>query len=413
MAEQATKAAAPAVRTKTRVLSVDVARGVALFSMLAANIYDVVDDNGDPTLAGMTVTGRSATMFAMVAGISLAFITGGQNPVHGDARRATRVGLAVRALVISAIGLALGYGSADINVILPYYGLYFLLAIPLIGLRPRTLVGIAGGLVVVGPLMILGASSLGLEPVSDNSLTFTDLVTHPLGFVLELFVTGGYPAVIYLSYICTGLAIGRLDLSSTRVATWLLGAGSLLAALAWYTSSALLFNFGGLQHLVAVHGPDGNPPSVVRNEIVWDADTMPSWWWLAVRSHHSGTPFDAVQTLGVAVAVLGAVLLVTKLRVARRLLWPVAVAGSMTLTIYSAHALVLGWGVLDDNDTALYVLTVAGALVFAVVWRRLVGQGPLERIVAMAAGRARRAATTRQAKRDAGRIERSRSIELR
>jgi uncharacterized membrane protein YeiB len=400
MGDRATKVSAPPTQTKARVLGVDIARGVALFAMLAANIYDdVLDDNGNPTLAGMTVTGRSATMFAMVAGISLAFITGGRHPVHGDARRITRVGLAVRALMIAAIGLAIGYGSADVNVILPYYGLYFLLAIPLIGLRPRTLVAIAGGLVVVGPLTILGAASLGLEPVTDDSLTFTDLVTHPLGVVLDLFVTGGYPAVIYMIYICVGLAIGRLDLSSTRVAGWLLGGGLLTAVVAWFASSALLFNFGGLQHLVAVVGTDGDPVTVVRNEILWDADTTPSWWWLAVRSHHSGTPFDAVHTLGVAVAVLGLVLLVTKLRPARRLLWPVAVAGSMTLTIYSAHALVLGSGVLDDNDGALYALTVAGALVFAVVWRRLVGQGPLERIVSTAASHARHAATTRHVRR--------------
>jgi uncharacterized membrane protein YeiB len=396
MGDQATKvAAAPGTPTRERVLSVDIARGIALFSMLAANIYDVLDTNGNPTVAGMTVVGRSATMFAMVAGISVAFITGGRNPVQGDARRATRVGLGVRALMIGSIGLALGYGSGDLDVILPYYGLYFLLAIPLIGLRPRTLVCIAGGLVVVGPLMILGAASRGWEPLSGNSLTFTDLVTHPLDFVVELFVTGSYPAVIYMIYICAGLAIGRLDLSSSRVAARLLGGGLLLAAVAWFTSSALLFNFGGLQHLIAVDGADG-PPATVRNEIIWDADTMPSWWWLAVRSHHSGTPFDALQTLGVAVAVLGVLLLVSKIRVVRRVLWPVAVAGSMTLTIYSAHALVLGSGVLDDNDSALYALTVAGALVFAVVWRRLVGQGPLERIVSATAGRARRAAMTRQ-----------------
>lgn len=402
MSDQATKVAAPATLTKARVLGVDAARGVALFAMLAANIYDdVLDDNGNPTLAGMTVTGRSATMFAMVAGISLAFITGGRHPVHGDARRTTRVGLAARALMIAAIGLAIGYGSADINVILPYYGLYFLLAIPLIGLRPRTLVAIAGGLVVVGPLIILGAASLGLDSVTDDSLTFTDLVTHPLGVVLDLFVTGGYPAVIYMIYICVGLAIGRLDLSSPRVAGWLLGGGLITAVVAWFASSALLFNFGGLRHLIAVHGLDGDPAWVVRNEILWDTDTMSSWWWLATRSHHSGTPFDAVHTLGVAVAVLGAVLLVTRLRLARRLLWPVAVAGSMTLTIYSAHALVLGWGVLEDNDGALYALTVAGALAFAVVWRRLVGQGPLERIVSTAASRARRAASTRQVMRNA------------
>ncbi len=401
MGEQATRAAAPATPTKARILGVDVARGVALFSMLAANIYNVFDDNGNPSLAVQTVTGRSATLFVMVAGISVAFITGGQHPVQGDARRATRVGLAVRALAIGSIGLALGYGSGDLEVILPYYGLYFLLAIPLIGLRPRTLAWIAGGLVVVGPLILLGATSLGLDSLPDNSLTFTDLVTHPLGFLLELFVTGGFPAVIYMIYICAGLAIGRLDLSSTRVAAWLLGGGLLMAVVAWFASSALLFDFGGLQHLIAVNGPDPGGPATVHNEVLWDADRLPSWWWLAVRSHHSGTPFDAVHTLGVAMAVLGAVLLVTKLRLARRLLWPVAVAGAMTLTIYSAHALVLGTGVLNDYDNALYGLTVAGALVFAVVWRLLVGQGPLERIVSTVAGRARGAAMSWQVKRNA------------
>jgi uncharacterized membrane protein YeiB len=379
---------------KERFLGVDVARGVALFSMLAANIYDTTlgaVDGGRPTLAGMTVTGRSATLFVMVAGISLAFLTGGRHPVQGRNRRAAAVGLAVRALLIGAIGLALGSASPDLIVILPYYGLFFLLAIPFVGLRPRTLACIAGGLVVVGPLLLLGATRLGLKPVVDGSLTFGDAVTDPIGFILQHFVTGYFPAVVYMAYIFAGLAIGRLDLSSTKVATRLLVGGLVLAATAWVTSSLILFDLGGLQHLIAVAGTDSNP-ATVTNEILWDAQRMPSWWWLAVRSHHAGTPVDMLHTLGTAMAVLGGVLLITKLRVARRLLWPVGVAGAMTLTIYSAHVLVLGSGVLTDNPLALYAASVAAALVFAVLWRRFAGQGPLERLVSIAAGRARRAA---------------------
>lgn len=391
MGEPATITASPATTAKKRFLGVDVARGVALLAMLAANIYDVVDDKGNPTLAGMTVTGRSATMFVMVAGISLAFITGGRNPVRGHLRWATSVGLVVRAVLIAVIGLSVAYGSPDLEVILANYGLFFLLAIPLIGLRPRTLAGIAGGLVVVGPLIILGATVLGLQPVNDDGPTFTDAVTHPLGFLLQLLVTGGFPAVVYMVYLIAGLAIGRLDLSSTRVATWLFGGGLALAVAAWFASSLLLFNLGGLRHLMALADPGANP-AAVRNDILWNADRMPSWWWLAVRSHHSCTPFDALHTLGVAMAVLGGLLLLTKLRLARRLLWPVGVAGAMTLTIYSTHALVLGSGLFADNPDLLYAVTVAGALVFAVVWRRLVGQGPLERIVSTVSGRVRRAA---------------------
>jgi hypothetical protein len=53
---------------KARFVGVDVARGIALISMLAANNFAVLNDNGTPTLAAMTVTGRSATLFVMVAG---------------------------------------------------------------------------------------------------------------------------------------------------------------------------------------------------------------------------------------------------------------------------------------------------------------------------------------------------------
>ena len=389
------QAGAPA---KARFLGVDVTRGIALFAMLAANTFSVLNDNGTPTFAVKTVTGRSATLFVMVAGISLAFITGGRHPVQGRARRATAAGIAVRALLIGAIGLALGYFAGDLDIILPVYALLFLLAIPLIGLRPRTLACIAGVLVVVAPLVLLGSFKLGLQPAFNSNPTFSAPFTHPVGFVLQLLVTGPFPAVVYMIYICAGLAIGRLDLSSTKVAAWLLGGGLVMALTAWVTSTAILFHLGGLQHLRAAADPGLNP-AAVTNQIVWSPNHVASWWWLALRAHHTGTPVDILHTLGSAMAVLGAVLLVTRLRAARRLLWPVAVAGTMTLTIYSAHALVLNadWAPLSDNDLAAYVEQVAVALVFAMVWYRFMGQGPLERMVAMASGRARRAVMARPA----------------
>lgn len=392
---------------KARFVGVDVARGIALISMLATNVFVVLNDDGTPTLTGMTVTGRAATLFVMVAGISLAFITGGRHPVQGRARRAAAASIAVRALLIGAIGLALGYTvPADMGMILPYYGLFFLLAIPLIGLRPRTLAWIAGVLVVVGPLILLGASSLGLDATWDapSYPTFSAPFTQPIDFVLQLLVTGEFPAVVYMIYICAGLAIGRLNLSSTKVAVRLLVGGLVMAFTAWFTSSVILFHLGGLQHLQAAAADDGTPLQVT-NVIVWDPENqVASWWWLAIRAHHTGTPIDALHTLGSAIAVLGAVLLVTKLRAARRLLWPVGVAGTMTLTIYSASALVMASGLLSDNLGLLYWVEVAGAIIFAVVWHRFMGQGPLERMVAMGAGRARLAVMARPPRRRANTV---------
>lgn len=385
-------AAGPA---KARVLGVDVTRGVALISMIAAHIFGVMSDDGRPTLAVMTVVGRSATLFVMVAGISLAFLTGGRRPLQGDARRAAAAGIAVRALLIGVIGLALGYVTDDLWVILPYYGLFFLLAIPLISLRPLALAGIAAALTVVGPLIEMAENGLDLPTPFIPNPTLTSPFVDPIGFIVEMFVSGGYPAGVYMAYICVGMAIGRLDLSSTKVAARLLGGGLALAVTAWVTSSVLLFRLGGLQHLQAAAEGETDPARI-RDKILWDPEQVQSWWWLALRGHHSGTPIDMLHTVGVAVAVVGAALLVTKHPAARRLLWPLGVVGSMTLTVYSAHAAALNLGdLLDVGHLAFYLLQITAAVIFAIVWHRLRGQGPLERLVAKPASLARRAVTAR------------------
>jgi uncharacterized membrane protein YeiB len=386
--------APPAGRpAKARVFGVDVTRGIALIGMLAANTFDVLNDAGKPTLAVMTVIGRSATLFVMVAGISLAFLSGGRHPVRGNARRTAAAGIATRAMLIGILGLALGHAAEDLAVILAYYGLLFLLAIPLLGLRPRALAGIAGALTVVGPLVLLTSFRIGLEPAFDSNPTLTAPFTDPIGFILQILITGAYPVIVYLAYICAGLAIGRLDLSSAKVAAWLLGGGLALAVTAWVTSSALLFRLGGLRSLQEAAG-DETSPANVTDKILWDPDQVESWWWLALRGHHSGTPIDMLHTLGSAMAILGAALLVTKLPAARRLLRPVGVAGSMTLTIYSVHALVLNLDLVDD-DRVFYLVQIAVAVAFAALWHRFRGQGPLERLVAEAAGRVRRAVAAR------------------
>jgi uncharacterized membrane protein YeiB len=382
---------------KTRIMAVDVTRGIALLGMLAANVFDVLNSNGTPTIAAMTATGRSATLFAMVAGISLALITGGRHPVQGPGRRAAEAGIAVRALLIGTIGLALGYvdvASGNVNVILAYYGLFFLLAIPLLGLRPRTLAWIAGVLVVVAPLLQLEAYRLGLRQTFGTDPTLSSPFINPGGLLMDLFVTGAYPAVVYIIYICAGLAIGRLDLSSTKVAVRLLIGGTALAAAAWEASWVLLFPLGGVKHLQAAADP-GTPPSQITNQIVWDPNQVSSWWWLAIRAHHTGTAFDAMHTLGVAMAILGAAILVTRFRVARRLLWPVGIAGAMTLTIYSAQTVALNTPLQNANEYVQFGVLVAGTFAFAIIWHRLVGQGPLERIVAIGSGRTRSAVLAR------------------
>lgn len=383
------------VRSRARVPGVDVARGLALLGMMAVHVFDRLSDDGTPTTATIIAAGRSAATFALLAGLSVAFMSGGRHGVQGRSRTATAAGLAVRALLIGAIGLLLGFVSSDVGVILPYYAVLFLLAIPLLTVRPRVLIGISVALIALGPILLLGTSRMGYELGGGGDPTPVTLVTDPVRVLFQLFVTGEYPVVLYLAYLCVGLAIGRLDLSAPRVARWLLGGGVALAIASQVVSRVLLYPLGGLASLMAPDGSAG-PPTQSATELLWDAKWGTSWWFLALTSPHSRTQLDMVHTLGSAMAVLGAFLLLTRIPAVRRLLAPLATAGAMTLTLYSAHIVVIGSGVLDvgmteDNPMAQYLVQVVAALVFAVLWRRRHAQGPLERLVGTPASRIRRA----------------------
>ena len=374
---------AEALPATPRVTGVDLARGLALFGMMAKHIFDDSTDTG-PTATGLIASGRSAATFALVAGISVAFLSGGPRILHGRPRRAAAAALAVRAVAIGTIGLLLGYAGSGIELILASYAVCFLCSIPLIGLRPRVLAALAVAFAAVGPVLLLGAARLNLPTSGTAEPTFTTLLTDPVGLLFQLFLTGDYPVVVYMAYLCTGLAIGRLDLTSRRLALWLLGGGIAMTVTATAVSDLLLYPLGGLARLVALTGEDAVT-------LLWDPEQQSSWWYLALASPHGHTQLDLVHSTGSAMAVLGASLLVTRIAAVDRVLRPVQAAGSMTLTLYSAHILVLAAGLLEDDELLQYLALVIGSMVFAILWRHWRTQGPLETLVGRAAGRVRRA----------------------
>jgi len=381
---------------KSRIIGIDVARGFALAGMLAVHVFYTFNSDGSPSIATQFASGRAAAMFAMMAGVGLALVTGGRHPVKGSARVAASAGLTVRALLICLIGLMLGYATAagglDVYVILPYYAVMFLLAIPLLGLGPRVLAGIAVVLAVSADALINVTIGTVANPSVGIDATLGDAGRHPVGLLILLLFGGAYPAVLWLAYICAGLALGRLDLSSKRVAVWLLGGGATLAATAWLTSSVLLFHLGGLQRI-----RQAAPAGIgwTDSRLLWEPfGDFQTWWWYAGRAPHSGTPLDMLHTLGVALAVFGAALLVTRRPIAARLLRPLAAAGSMILTLYCAHILVLATGVMQKHLYTQYTVILIAMVAFAVIWRRTHTRGPLEALIAGASTWTRRVAAS-------------------
>lgn len=379
-----------------RLVGVDATRGLALLGMMAVHSLLAYDENGEETFSFALAAGRSAATFAVLAGVGIAFMTR-RRRVEFAKWPATAASLAARAGVIGVLGLLLGGTDAGLaTVIFAYYALLFVLAIPAVLLPTRALVVL--GAVIALAVPVLGQLLRpGLPAPAGGNVTLSQLLSDPLGLLVQLTFTGLYPALPWMAYACIGIAVGRLQLSSHRVAVRLLAVGSALAVGAWLLSSVLLDQLGGRAELDAAAAAAGLSSTDVDEILIWGGDgTTPTstWWWLATVAPHTTTPLDLAHTIGVAVGLLGGMLLLA--RRAGELLAPLAAAGSMTLTLYTAHVLFLNSPLNVLEPTGSYLLQVVGALWFAAVWRRAVGRGPLEDLAAEAASRARGAVQRRR-----------------
>ena len=110
---------------------------------------------------------------------------------------------------------------------------------------------------------------------------------------------------------------------------------------------------------------------------------------LAVLAPNSATPFDLL-TIGVSSAVVGACLMLAD--AAPRLLAPLATVGSMTLTLYGVHVLLLSapvmW-VLGSTAAFVVKMVILFGFGFALLWSRRFVRGPLEQLLASATHQAR------------------------
>jgi uncharacterized membrane protein len=378
----AAAAPAPAARGDRRIVGIDLARGIALLGMAATHMLMVTDDEGYLTPVGLVFAGRSSALFALLAGVSLAVVSGGTAPRRGRDRARVSTSIAIRAVLIGLLGLVLVEAGAPVAVILTYYAVLFVLALPFLGLHAGPLALLAGAWAVLAPL-VSHLVRPEFPPGPGEQVGLEVLLTDPGTAVVRLLLTGYYPVLVWLAYVLAGLAVGRSDLRERATALRLLIGGLALAATAWIVSTVLL-----AAGPARVLDPDGTAGLDGWGAAWWLQNgeaygTVPTgdWRWLLVAAAHTGTPFDLLHTIGTSLAVLGACLLITRSDLVRRLARPVAAVGSMTLTLYTVHVLLLVSEVGTWGEPAYYWAQVVGALVVAPLWLWRFRRGPLEQLV--------------------------------
>jgi len=381
---------APGRQQAGRLRGIDAARGLALLGMMATHLLPTFEQNASltPTWIGLTFSGRAAALFAVLAGVGLALSTGKDRPLEGAELSAARRGVALRALVIAAVGLSLGGLDVNVAIILVHYAVLFLCVLPFLGLGVKRLCAWAAGWILASPVMayLLRPWLLAPEPPFrlGHNPNWEDLGT-PSRLLGDLFLTGYYPVLQWLSYLLVGLAIGRLVLTKALIPVLLLVGGTIVAIAAKAVGTTALWDWGGLAALEEAINSPGYPLGSVLQVNLAGLPQEGSWWWLASAAPHSGTTLDLLHTSAVAAAVIGAFLLLGRLAewVDLDLLLPLRGAGAMTLTLYTVHVWVVSGFYLKPlpagwTEDGMYFAHAAVAVLVGMLFAVLRWRGPLE-----------------------------------
>lgn len=328
-----------------RLQGVDLARGLAVLGMFAAHLLALPPlDARDPSTWIDLANGRSSILFAVLAGVSIALISGGPEPLSGGARRLVRGRIAVRAGLLWLFGIGLILTGVPVYVILPAYAVLFLLALPLVQLRAGALWAIAGVLAVAMPWV---------QPI----LNGIPLWHSPAGESLALVLGWHYPFPVWAAFLVAGMAAARSDLRQAGTQSALLLGGAAAALLA--TAADATFPAADDGYFAAVWTPEA----------------------------HSGGLLEVIGSGGFALATIGACLLLCRTPVSWLVL-PLRAVGSMPLTAYVGQ--LVGWAVValivlgDTTQLGPFralepfwpftIITIAACT----AWALLLGRGPLE-----------------------------------
>ena len=362
----ATESAAPESssdrRRPTRVLTLDVLRGVAILCMLIAHGVPFLWPTGVTRPLEVVlgaVNAVASPLFGLAMGAAAALVWARPAVVGRWPRRVlTDIG---RGVMLFATGMLLVELNTWVAIVLHVLGVLLVIGIPIAavagagmrrGATGRTLLWVLGGVTLI--VFALAPWITGVVAPAEDRLA--NGTTGGLAEIWAAFIAGySYRAVSLLPFFALGALIA---------ATGLLDRPRRLALVALPASAVLVLAY------VLVRGS-------------WDIGL-------------SGDPVDQLFDLTLVVTALAVVAAGVGAQPGRAVWQVLADLGAIALSVYAVQLVVLrplmdwqGWVTSALLGWASLTLLVVVPSALMIWWRRALGPGPLERVVALVTGKGR------------------------
>lgn len=359
---------APGARTRSRLLSFDLARSFAIVMMVLINFQLMLalrPADGDGALSGAlrwivhVPSGRASSLFVVLAGTGISLLT--REARHATGRGRWRIrGLATRILLLrSAFLLVAGlllYQVWWIDI-LHFYACYLLIAALVLWWIPDVLL-VLGYLAVV-----IAASAIHLLdlPLPDLPLLSVQ------GFAIDVLLDGVHPVIPWIAFVIYGLWLGRRDLSQPALRRRI----ALVAGAIFVTAELGALLLTTLLLCVPMFAPLA--PHLDLLGTGWSPDPL-----YVISASCTATLF----------IVLAHELMDLPNVAAHRITRAFIAAGQLALSIYVTHAVLgvhlprvlFGWrqALPVEAVTAYWFGFCLLVVIGAAVWRRFLARGPLE-----------------------------------
>jgi uncharacterized membrane protein YeiB len=365
------------VNSSSRIESLDVARAIALFGVVAMNFHaylngaqsmyptqpSVWDRLFNPLTGPLTT--RFAATFVLIAGIGVSLFTQRARVSYNRADiQHARIVLLRRGTLLYVLGYFVQWIWP--GTILFYYGAYFIIAAAVFAWKSRQLIGLC----TISIVAAAGLSWWRASQLLDGNLTnwLSPSPNSPRNLLIRTFVDYTHPVFPWIAFFIAGILLGR--------------------NIHRFTEIRLRLMFASILLMLATHAANFffTPSSQISDRDFVLAKLLSTQPLSRGILFSLGTLATAVVALCLVSFIVERALRTIALRLFVKLL---ARAGRMTLSVYLLHVVFfnlvvhrLHWVGATGLDTTL-VLSISFyvvALFIASWWNKHFGLGPAERV---------------------------------